>query len=94
MRLDHAAAGARRRDQVVAVLEFGDDLRRERLRVGAVAGVVGRLAAARLRRRHEDLRAAGFEQLDRREADRRPHQVDEAGDEEADAHEREGSGDA
>ena len=92
MRLDHAGAGTRWGDQVVAILEFGHDLRGQGFRVGTIAGVVGRLAAARLRRRHENLRSTAFEELDRRKADRRPHQIDETGDEEADAHEREGSG--
>ena len=47
----------------------------------AVAGVVGGLAAAGLRRRHLDPAAGIFEQLDRGEADARPEQIDQAGDE-------------
>jgi len=88
MRPDHAAARPRRGDEVVAVLEFGDDLARQGNRIGAIARVVARLPAARLRWRDVDVRAAGFEELDRREPDRGAHQVDEAGDEEADAHGR------
>src|SRR5438874_6654046 len=44
-----------------SLLEFGDDLGRQGFGVGAVAGVVRRLAATGLRRRNENLRAAGFE---------------------------------
>jgi hypothetical protein len=39
-----------------------------------------------LSRWNDHLRAAGFEQLDRGEADRRTHHVDEASDEKTDAH--------
>ena len=63
VRADHPAAGARRRDQVVAALELGDDLARRARGVGAVAGVVRRLPAAGLPRRDDDLGAAGLEQL-------------------------------
>ena len=86
VRADHAAARAGGRDEVVAALELADDLARDRDRVAAVAGVVGGLAAAGLGGRHVDLGPAGFEQLDGCEPDRGPHQVDETGDEETDAH--------
>jgi hypothetical protein len=39
--------------------------------------------------RHDNLAASGLEQADGREADPRPHQVNETSDEKADAHFRE-----
>src|SRR6266567_3411992 len=57
MRLDHASARARGRDEIVAMLEFPDELGRKRGRALAVARVVARLAAARLRGRNVDFRA-------------------------------------
>jgi hypothetical protein len=66
-------------------LEGGDRLARKLLRGGFVAGVVGRLAAAGLRRRHIHLAAGVGQKLDRGKADRGTEQVDEAGDEQADA---------
>jgi len=86
VRADHAAAGAGRRDQEVAILEFGDDLRRECACVLAIAAIVGRLAAAGLRRGNDDRCARRFEQAESGEANRRAHQVDEAGDEQTDTH--------
>ena len=59
-------------------------LLRDRLRIAPVAGIVGRLAAAGLRLRHLDDAAGILQQLQRREADARPKEVDEAGDEEPD----------
>jgi hypothetical protein len=87
MRPDHAAARTRRGDQVVAVLEFGDDLARERDGVRAIARVVRRLTAACLCFGHDDVGAARFQQLQCRKADRRSHQIDQTGYEESDAHE-------
>ena len=57
---------------------------RDRDRVGAIALVVGRLAAAGLAARHLDPAAGLLQELDRGEADRRPEQVDQAGDEQGD----------
>ena len=85
VQLQHAGAGARRRHHVVVGLEGGDRLARQLLRGRLVAGVVGRLAAAGLRRRHVDIAAGVGQQLDRRKADRGAEQVDEAGDEQTDA---------
>ena len=79
----HAAAGAARRDDVVAILERLDRLARQRLGGRPVAGIVGGLAAAGLRR-HDDPAAGVLEELDGGEADGRAHEVDEAGDEQAD----------
>ena len=82
--LQHAAARAGRRHDVVVRLERRDHLPGDRARVLPVAGVVGRLAAAGLRRRHLDPAAGRLEQLHRGEADARAEEVDEAGDEQAD----------
>src|SRR6478752_10349843 len=83
--LQHGRARPRRRDDVIEAVEGRDRLQRERARRLAVAAVVGRLPAAGLRRRHLDIAAGGFEQAHRREADGWAQDVDEAGDEEADA---------
>ena len=80
---EHARAGAARRHDVVAFREGGDGLARDRLGVGAIARIIGGLAAAGLRG-HDDLAARVLEQLDRREADARPDEIDETGDEQAD----------
>ncbi len=86
VRLDHPGAGAGRRDEVLAALELGQHFLGERARGGPVARVVAGLAAAGLSGRHVDLAAGRLEQLERRKADARTHQVDETGDEQADAH--------
>ncbi len=52
--LQHAGAGARGRDDIVVVLEGADGVLGDGASVGAVAGIVGRLAAAGLRHRHID----------------------------------------
>ena len=81
---EHAAAGAARDDDIIAIGERLDRLWRQRLGGQAVAGIVGGLAAAGLAR--DDHLAAGvLEELDRGEADRRPDDIDETGDEQADA---------
>ena len=80
----HSAAGTGRRHDGVVALEGFDDLRRDRPRRGTVAAVVGGLAAADLQRRYLDRAARLLEQLDRGKADRRPEQIDEAGDEKRD----------
>ena len=83
MRLDHAGAGAGRRDHVVVAVEGVDHLHRQIARGAAVAGIVGRLAAAGLDGHLDD--AAGIlQELHGRKADGGAHQVDEAGDEQAD----------
>src|SRR5258708_6838860 len=61
-------------------------LTREREPRFAVARVPARLAAAGLRLRRDDIVNRGFEELERRKSDRRPHQIDETGDEHADSH--------
>jgi hypothetical protein len=81
---EHAGAGAARRHDVVAAGEGVDRAAGDRLGVGAVAGIERRLAAAGLLR-HDDLAAGVLQQLDRGEADGRAKQVDETGDEQADA---------
>ena len=80
----HAAAGAGRRDDVVATGECIDILRGDRLRSGAVAGIVRRLPATRLRG-DDHLAAAVLDQPHGGEADARAKQIDETGDEQADA---------
>src|SRR6185312_4871685 len=83
MFLDHAAAGAGRHHDIVEALERIDDLARDRLGVGLVAGIVGGLATAGLHRRYLD-RAAGFlEQLHGGKTDRGAEEIDEASDEQA-----------
>ena len=84
MQAEHSGARARRGHDVVEVFELRDRLARKSARVGAVARVVSRLAAAGLRRRHDDVAACGREKLHGGEADRRPEQVDQAGDEQRD----------
>src|SRR3546814_20234885 len=64
----------------VETLEGSDGLLRQRAGVGAVARVVGRLAAAGLRLGHLDTAAGIFQQLHGSKAHRRPHHVDQAGD--------------
>ena len=81
----HAAARARGRDHGVVAFEGLDDLGRDRPRRGAVAGIVGRLAAADLQGRDLDRAAGVLEELYGGETDRGPEQVDQAGDEERDA---------
>ena len=81
----HAAAGAGGGDDVVEALELVEHLARQCDGRGAVARVVGRLAAASLCLRHIDRAAAVLEQADRREGDAGFHEVGEAGDEEGDA---------
>ena len=58
---------------------------RELARRLAVARVPAGLPAAGLRRGNDDIAARVLEQLERGEADRRPHQIDETGHEQADA---------
>ena len=80
----HAAAGARGRDDVVAVGEGVHGLQGERLRIGPVARIEGGLAAAGLRG-HGDLAARILQQFDGGEADAGAEEIDKTGDEEADA---------
>jgi hypothetical protein len=72
MRLEHGGARARRDNDVVEALEGLDHLTRNRLGVGAVAGIIGGLASTGLALRHLDLGAGVFEQLDRTKADAGP----------------------
>ena len=58
VRVQHPGARAGRRHDVVEILEGRDGLARDRLGVFAVAGVIRRLSAAGLRRRHLDRAAA------------------------------------
>jgi hypothetical protein len=82
--LQHAGAGAGRRHDVVVTRERGDGAARDRDAVGAIALVIGGLAAAGLAR-HLDPAAGALEQLHRSEADRGAEQVDQTGDEQGDA---------
>ncbi len=80
----HADAGAGRRDDVVVALEGLDEMAGEHCRVGGVAAVESRLAAAGLRVRYLDTASGIAQQLERGEADAGAHRIDQAGDEEAD----------
>ncbi|MBV6476119.1 MAG: hypothetical protein MOGDAGHF_01699 [Rhodocyclaceae bacterium] len=86
MGADHAAAGAGGGDDVVEALEFRQGLFRQGEGGGAVARVVGRLAAAGLRLRHLDGATAVLEQADGGKGDAGLHKIGETGDEEGDAH--------
>ena len=66
----HAGAGAAGRDDIIAVGEGFDGLSRDRPGGRAVAGIVGRLAAATLRRR-DDFAAGVLKQLHSGEPDAR-----------------------
>ena len=90
--LQHPRAGAGRRHHVVVAAERLDQPAREVARGGAVAGVVGRLAAAGLRPRHLHLAAGRFQQPNRGEADAGAVEVHQAGDEQGDAGLRLGHG--
>jgi hypothetical protein len=70
----------------LARLELADQLLRELSRSGPVTRVVARLTAARLRARDHDFAAGRFQQAQGREPDARAHEVHQAGDEEANAH--------
>src|SRR3546814_11868800 len=82
-----------RRHDVVVAFEGLDDPPRDGARILGVAGIVGRLAAAGLRPRHLDIAAGILQQLDGGEADLRPEQVDQAGDEQRDPAARPGLSD-
>ena len=82
---EHAAAGARGGDHCVVAFEGLDDLGGDCPGRGAVAGIVGRLAAADLQGRDLDRAAGLLKELYGGETDRGPEQVDQAGDEERDA---------
>jgi len=74
-------------DDVIELLELAHGFLGEIARDPAVARVVRRLPAARFARRDDDLKARTFDQLDRREADFRAHQIDQACNEQSDSHE-------
>jgi hypothetical protein len=78
----HAAAGAGRRDDIVAARKGVDDLQGQIARRAPVSRVEGRLTAAGLRR-HDDLAARVLDQLGGGETDAWPHQVDKTGGEQA-----------
>ena len=88
MLLQHAGAGARRRHHVIEAGEGGDYLARDGDCVLAVAGIIGRLAAAGLRRRHDHFAAGLLQQLHRGKADGRAEQIDQASDEQTDGDRR------
>jgi hypothetical protein len=77
--LQHRGAGSRRRDDEIETFEGFDHLFRDFARVGPVAGVVGRLAAAGLSHRNMYLAAGVLQQLDAGKADGRPEKIDQAG---------------
>ena len=81
---DHAGTRSRRRHHVIEALEGGDHLARDGAGVRLVAGVVGRLPAACLRRGNGDHAAGILQELDRGEPHGRPHQIDQTGNEKAD----------
>ena len=81
----HSGAGARRCDDIVKALECLDDLPGDILGIGTVTGIIRRLAAADLRIRNLDDAAGALQELYGRETDRWAEEINEAGDEEADA---------
>ena len=83
--LQHAGAGAGRRDDVVKLLKRRDHLFGNLPRILSVAGIIGGLAAAGLRARHMHLASGILQQLDGGKADAGAEQIDKAGDEQADA---------
>jgi hypothetical protein len=60
---DHSGARARGGNDIVVVLKSFEDLKRNRLRGGAIAGIVRRLSAAGLRTWDLDGTALIFEQF-------------------------------
>ncbi len=84
---EHPGAGAARRDDPVAGREGLDRPARDRPGRGAIARIVGGLAATGLGG-NDDFAARLLQQRDRGEADARAHEVDEASDEEPDADRR------
>jgi hypothetical protein len=84
VRLQHAAAGAGGDDHVVVADEGLDDAAGQVARGGAVAAVVGGLAAAGLRAGEFDLAAGFLKQADGGEADGGAVEVHQAGDEQGD----------
>ncbi len=81
VQLEHAPARARGGDDVVVALESRDHLFSDRARILAVSGIVGRLAAAGLRRRNLNVTPRRLDQLDGGKADARAKKVHEACDE-------------
>lgn len=85
VRAHHAGARSGRRHDIIESGEGLYHLPRNDFGVGFVAGVVGRLTATRLRGGHLDQAAGVFQQLHGRKADGWTIEIDETGDEEADA---------
>jgi hypothetical protein len=84
MQLDHADAGAGRRDDVIETFERVDDIFRDFARVAGIAGVIGWLSAAGLTPRSFDRAAGALKQGQRGEGGAWPEQIDKAGDEQPD----------
>src|SRR5918992_493312 len=85
MDLQHAGAGPGWRHDIVTPGECRDRLAGELHRVGPVSRIVGGLTAASLSGRDSDPATGLLQELHGRKADGRPHQVDQAGDEETNA---------
>ena len=81
---EHASAGAARDNDVIAIRKRLDRLPRQGFGRESVARVIGGLAAAGLAR-NDDPAAGVLEELDGGEADGRPDDIDETGDEQPDA---------
>ena len=84
--LEHGGAGAGGHNDIIAIGEGADSLKGEGFGRGAVAGVIGGLAAAGLAFRNDHFAAGCFDQACGSKADGRPHEIDEAG------HEKTGAG--
>ncbi len=84
MQLQHAGAGPGGRHHIVEALENIDNLTRDRLSVGPVSRIEGRLATTGLGEGNFDPRACVLQQFDRGKANRGPEQIDQAGYEQAD----------
>ena len=85
---DHPGARAGGSDDMVVALECVEHLQGDRLRIGAVARIIGRLTATGLSARHLDGAARLLEQLDGGETDRRPEKIHQAGHEQSYTHRR------
>ncbi len=82
---EHPGAGARGDDDVVVGRECREEAESEVAGGGAIAGVIGGLAAAGLGAGNFNRAAGGFEQGDAGEGDAGAVQVHQAGDEQGDA---------
>ena len=79
MKTDHPGARARRGNDMIITGECVHHLQGDRLRVGAVSGVVCGLPTTSLRTRHVDGAACGLKQPDRGKTYSRPKKIYQTG---------------